>query len=69
MTPCKNCTDREIGCHSSCMKYIHYREDIDKEREAKLKERLLLNYSTYRRATPLIFKDTNRAKTKKVLYK
>ena len=28
--PCKNCGDREIGCHSKCEKYRTFREPLDK---------------------------------------
>lgn len=35
--PCKDCTVREIGCHSVCEKYICYREErtkiLDERRE------------------------------------
>ena len=30
--PCKNCTSRVVGCHSSCIKYINWKQ----EHEAKL---------------------------------
>jgi hypothetical protein len=29
--PCKDCTDRVVGCHSGCGKYLayhHYREEL-----------------------------------------
>lgn len=32
---CYGCTDRTIGCHSSCEKYLKYREEIQKYNEAK----------------------------------
>ena len=28
--PCKNCTDRVLGCHSRCQKYIDFRADMEK---------------------------------------
>lgn len=28
--PCKDCTDREIGCHSTCEKYIGWCEERKK---------------------------------------
>lgn len=33
-SPCKNCTDRIVGCHSNCSKHDEYKEEVDK----KLKE-------------------------------
>nr|DAI77800.1 MAG TPA: hypothetical protein [Caudoviricetes sp.] len=33
--PCKNCQDREVGCHSKCDRYAEYnrqREDIRQKR-------------------------------------
>ena len=37
---CKNCSDRYIGCHSSCEKYIHQNKEKDmfKEKIRKVKE-------------------------------
>ena len=25
-SPCQDCEDRELGCHSACSKYLGYRE-------------------------------------------
>lgn len=30
--PCRNCTDRNIGCHGQCEKYAAYRAIMDKEK-------------------------------------
>lgn len=30
--PCKDCTDRTLGCHSSCAKYLSTKADYDKKR-------------------------------------
>lgn len=68
MIPCNNCEDREIGCHSKCTKYIKFKSLKDAEREARLKDRVALTYSFYKRSTPTIFKDSNKAKTKATLY-
>lgn len=37
---CKDCTERHVGCHSTCPKYIHDKEEWDelKARVAKEKE-------------------------------
>ena len=29
IAPCKDCPDRELGCHTSCGKYIAYRKTQD----------------------------------------
>lgn len=45
---CYYCTDRYVGCHSKCEKYIDYRNKLDEEnkkiREIKYKESIA--YST-----------------------
>lgn len=33
--PCKNCLDRELGCHSTCEKYIQFQVDNKAETEAR----------------------------------
>ena len=38
--PCKDCKDRELGCHSKCQKYLDYKDDkaeFDKQMK-KIKE-------------------------------
>ena len=30
-SPCKNCTDRIVGCHGSCSKFAEYKEEVDKK--------------------------------------
>lgn len=30
--PCKGCTDREIGCHSKCSKYIEWKAEWDRRK-------------------------------------
>ena len=37
VNPCKDCTDRQIGCHSTCNKYTDYVEQNEK-RKAQLRE-------------------------------
>lgn len=48
VTVCKDCPDREIGCHASCERYINSKLDLQahKEvvREAKDKDREYLDY-------------------------
>lgn len=42
--PCKDCKQREIGCHANCDLYKHYKKEFESEKEeiSKLrnKERL-----------------------------
>ena len=41
--PCKNCTERIIGCHSTCEKYLKSKEDNDKRLDKLNKQRMILN--------------------------
>lgn len=34
---CKGCTERVVGCHEKCEKYIAYKKKHDEEKEAKTK--------------------------------
>lgn len=27
--PCKDCADRDVGCHARCEKYLAYRAELD----------------------------------------
>ena len=36
-TPCYGCTERRVGCHSSCEKYAQYRAWVDKKHEEEYK--------------------------------
>lgn len=31
-SPCKECPDREIGCHGKCEKYLAWKEENDRRR-------------------------------------
>ena len=31
--PCKECTDRQIKCHSTCQRYKHWRKEYDEAKE------------------------------------
>lgn len=41
--PCKDCTKRTVGCHSSCEEYKLARE----QRDAINKKKMVENYDTY----------------------
>ena len=33
--PCKDCPNRQVGCHSTCEKYIEYKKESDRLREER----------------------------------
>lgn len=37
--PCRTCTDRYVGCHATCEKYIQARKEQDEANEAKYQSR------------------------------
>lgn len=41
ITPCKNCEDRHMGCHSECERYAKYKQECELENQAR-RERLQL---------------------------
>lgn len=41
--PCKNCNERQIGCHASCEKFKAWREEYDKQKAKIDKETSLCN--------------------------
>ena len=47
-SPCKDCMDREVGCHSTCEKYIKYQKEKDeynkKVRDAKSRENDIVSF-------------------------
>lgn len=43
ITVCRGCTDRKVGCHGTCSKYLAEKDACDKERTAKKKD-FKLNY-------------------------
>ena len=34
-SPCKDCPDRQVGCHGTCGKYKDYRAALDAHNEAR----------------------------------
>ena len=32
ISPCKNCTDRCIGCHTTCGDYAEYKQELERRR-------------------------------------
>ena len=47
--PCKNCSDRFVGCHSTCEKYILFRKngltDFIERKKTYKTERMLEDYT------------------------
>lgn len=34
-SPCKDCSNRELGCHSTCKRYIQFQENTQAETKAR----------------------------------
>lgn len=45
--PCKDCPDREVGCHGKCEKYARYKAERNEEVEV-----IISNRKGYCRARP-----------------
>lgn len=37
--PCKDCSDRQVGCHSACEKYLDFRKEVDEINKIKFAEK------------------------------
>lgn len=44
---CLNCKERYLGCHSNCLKYKQYKEELERVKE--LKEQMKKQYSKFKR--------------------
>ena len=42
-SPCKDCQQRKVGCHSTCSDYIKYSIESDKQAEIRRKARIKSN--------------------------
>lgn len=49
VSPCKDCTERHVSCHSHCGKYLTWRADVDKERELVYKAKSIEGAANKRR--------------------
>lgn len=38
MSPCKECPDRFLGCHSTCKRYLTFKESYEHFKEEKYKQ-------------------------------
>lgn len=37
--PCKDCPNRQIGCHSTCEKYLEFRKEVDRLKQERIAKR------------------------------
>ena len=42
--PCRNCEDRELGCHSHCIAYKQFSAELEKAREKKAKDSIGIDH-------------------------
>ena len=40
-SPCKNCTDRVLSCHSNCTKYAEWKNEVDEYKKTITQGKLL----------------------------
>ena len=45
LSPCKDCTDRQLHCHSTCDRYKVYKAEIEQRRAAKKAEADEINFA------------------------
>lgn len=38
LAPCKDCPDREVGCHSKCERYTSFRKELDEYNKAEAED-------------------------------
>lgn len=43
LSPCKNCTERFVGCHEICEEYQKFKEKSNKVRDKRNMERIINN--------------------------
>jgi len=63
-SPCKDCCDRYVGCHSSCVRYISYQQDLDAKRKMNKEGREKINQYEYKEYIIRHHNDRNRKKFK-----
>ena len=44
INPCKNCKDRELGCHSKCDKYNEFKNNIEYAKQERIKQNFIDDY-------------------------
>ena len=45
LAPCKDCENREIGCHSRCVAYIKYKKELNDTKKSIIE---CQDYETYK---------------------
>lgn len=58
--PCKGCTKREVGCHSTCPDYISFKNENDKMNELKRNSDVLREYKSESRTRYFKWKRNSR---------
>ena len=60
--PCKDCEDRHVACHSTCERYIKWKEESDKIKKEIDRNRHVANdiYSVRRATISRIYKKLNK---------
>lgn len=43
--PCKDCKDRQVGCHSKCLAYLDYKEELEARKKTEREEQLAKRYT------------------------
>ncbi len=46
--PCRDCSERHLGCHSDCPRYEIYKKDIEKTKEWLNSDKKYLDYCAAR---------------------
>ena len=59
--PCYNCTERQYGCHGTCLRYIQYKEKID-EKNKRIEALRLIDGIDAERATKIKQKKQKRGR-------
>ena len=36
-SPCRNCEERKLGCHSGCKRYLEFKKEVEEIRKQKMK--------------------------------
>lgn len=47
--PCRNCSERYVGCHDECVKYLDFKQEIEIQNQRRREELSLHDYNEPRR--------------------
>ena len=59
--PCKDCADRDLGCHDRCPRYLEAKREHD-ERKAAVKQQHMAYEHVYERYKKYVYKKIKRKK-------